>query len=122
MKEIRWSDLQIEGSAFSLFPVCDEMGINSDCARAILWAMHIKAKTIRKSGYVLKKNEEVIAQNPVLPNVVLKRNFRLWHIKHIQGAVKQGLLKDLGNNKYEITEKMQEVLQKAAQRYSYLKG
>ena len=122
MKQIRWSDLQIEGSAFSLFPVCDEMGIDIDCARAILWAMHIKAKTIRKSGYVLKKNEKIIAQNPVLPNVVSKKNFRYFDLKFIQLSEENGLVKKIGKNEYEITEKMQEVFQKTAQKYSYLKG
>lgn len=122
MKEIRWSDLQIAGCAFTLFPVCDEMGISIDCARAILWAMHIKAKTIRKSGFVLKKNEKIIAQNPVLPNVLSKKNFRYFDLKFIQLSEENGLVKTIGKDEYKITEKMQEVLQKTAQRYSKLKG
>lgn len=122
MKEFRYSDVQIEGCAFTLFPMCDEMNINIDNARAVLWAMHIGAKTIRKDGYVSKYNEKVIETNPILPNVIYKKNFRDCHVEHVEEGVKEGLLKNIGKNKYEITEKMQEVLQKAADKHKYLQG
>ena len=122
MKKIRCQDLEIEGCAFTLFPICREMKIDIESSRAILWAMHICAKTIRKNGFVLKSNEKIIANNPVLPNVISTRNFKEEHLQFIDEAINEGLLITVANDKYQVTEKMLDVFEKAAKRHKHLQG
>lgn len=110
-------DVRLRGCGFTLFPAAEEMGVNCETARKLLWLSHMKAGAVDKDC-ICTENGMKQDYNPELPD-----SFTEAEINEMDGNVNDfvsaGLLEG-ADGVYSYSEKMKTILTMAAKKQSEL--
>lgn len=118
MEQLKLSDVRLRGCGFTLFPAANEMGVDEELMRSLVWAIYRNAGCSNNSWYT-EEDMRLLERDPYMSMQLEEKDFD-GDLELIEKCLANDLLHYEEKKNYTLTDKSLSILCAATKKQSEL--